>query len=67
MKVRVVLDLAKNYSVNSEVFRANENYVKEYGNLCSATALYLLALQNEELNKDQTQELVKKCEGLIKL
>ena len=67
MKVKVVLDLAKNYSVNSEVFRENENYVKEYGNLCSATALYLLALQNEELNKDQTQELVKKCEGLIKL
>ena len=67
MKVKVVLDLAKNYSVNSGVFRENKNYVKEYGNLCSATALYLLALQNEELNKDQTQELVKKCEGLIKL
>ena len=67
MKVRVVLDLAKNYSVNSGVFRENKNYVKEYGNLCSATALYLLALQNEELNKDQTQELVEKCEGLIKL
>ena len=67
MKVRVVLDLAKNYSVNSGVFRENKNYVKEYGNLCSATALYLLALQNEELNKDQIQELVKKCEGLIKL
>ena len=67
MKVRVVLDLAKNYSVNSGVFRENKNYVKEYGNLCSATALYLLALQNEELNKDQTQELVKKCESLIKL
>ena len=67
MKVRVVLDLAKNYSVNSGVFRENKNYVKEYGNLCSATALYLLALQNEELDKDQTQELVKKCEVLIKL
>ena len=67
MKVKVVLDLANNYSVNSGVFRENKNYVKEYGNLCSATALYLLALQNEELNKDQIQELVKKCEGLIKL
>jgi hypothetical protein len=67
MKVSVILDLAENYSVNSGVFRENKNYVKEYGNLCSATALYLLALQNEELDKDQTQELVKKCEGLIKL
>ena len=67
LKFKVVLDLAKNYSVNYGVFRKNKNYVKEYGNLCSATALYLLALQNEELNKDQTQEFVKRCEGLIKL
>ena len=43
------------------------NYVKEYANLCSATALYLLALQSEELSECQRQEMVKKCESFIKL
>ena len=39
-----------------------EIYAQQQPYIC-----YLLALQNEELNKDQIQELVKKCEGLIKL
>ena len=67
MKISVVLDLANDYSVNSGVFRDSGNYVKEYANLCSATALYLLALQSEELSDSQRQEMVKKCESFIKL
>ena len=67
MKICIVLDLANDYSVNSGVFRDSGNYVKEYANLCSATALYLLALQSEELNESQRQEMVKKCESFIKL
>ena len=67
MKISIVLDLANDYSVNSGVFRDSGNYVKEYANLCSATALYLLALQSEELSDSQRQEMVKKCESFIKL
>jgi hypothetical protein len=67
MKISIVLDLANDYSVNSGVFRDSGNYVKEYANLCSATALYLLALQSEELSECQRQEMVKKCESFIKL
>ena len=67
MKISIVLDLAYDYSVNSGVFRDSGNYVREYANLCSATALYLLALQSEELNESQRQEMVKKCESFIKL
>ena len=67
MKISIVLDLANDYSVNSGVFRDSGNYVKEYANLCSATALYLLALQSEELSDSQRQERVKKCESFIKL
>ena len=67
MKISIVLDLANDYSVNSGVFRDSGNYIKEYANLCSATALYLLALQSEELSEDQRQELIKKCESFIKL
>ena len=59
--------MANDYSVNSGVFRDSGNYVKEYANLCSATALYLLALQSEELTESQRQEMVKKCESFIKL
>ena len=62
MKISVVLDLANDYSVNSGVFRDSGNYVKEYANLCSSTALYLLALQSDELSEDQRQDLIKKCE-----
>ena len=67
MKISVVLDLANDYSVNSGVFRDSGNYVKEYANLCSSTALYLLALQSDELSEDQRQDLIKKCEIYIKL
>jgi hypothetical protein len=67
MKISIVLDLANDYSVNSGVFCDSGNYVKEYANLCSATALYLLALQSEELSEIQRQEMVKKCESFIKL
>ena len=67
MKISVVLDLANDYSVNSGVFRDSGNYVKEYANLCSSTALYLLALQSDELSEEQRQDLIKKCEIYIKL
>ena len=62
-----ILDLANDYSVNAGVFRDSGNFVKEYANLCSATALYLLALQSEQLDRDQRQELITKCESYIKL
>ena len=67
MKISGVLDLANDYSVNSGVFRDSGNYVKEYANLCSSTALYLLALQSDELSEEQRQDLIKKCEIYIKL
>ena len=67
LNISVVLDLANDYSVNAGVFRDSGNFVKEYANLCSATALYLLALQSEELDRDQRQELIANCESYIKL
>jgi len=67
LNIDIVLDLANDYSVNAGVFRDSGNFVKEYANLCSATALYLLALQSEQLDRDQRQELITKCESYIKL
>lgn len=67
LNISIVLDLANDYSVNAGVFRDSGNFVKEYANLCSATALYLLALQSEQLDRDQRQELITKCESYIKL
>ena len=64
--INVVLELANDYSVNADVFKDSGNVIKEYSNLCSATALLILALQSEELSEDVRQELVSKCETFIK-
>ena len=67
LNIDIVLDLANDYSVNAGVFRDSGNFVKEYANLCSATALYLLALQSEQLDRTQREALITKCESYIKL
>jgi hypothetical protein len=65
VKIDVILHLAAEYSVNADLFHDGGNIIKEYANLCSATALYLLALQTEELEEKTRQELVSKCESFI--
>ena len=65
VKIDVILHLAAEYSINADLFHDGGNIIKEYANLCSATALYLLALQTEELEEITRQELVSKCESFI--
>ena len=65
VKIDVILNLAAEYSINANLFHDDGNVIKEYANLCSATALYLLALQTEELEEKARQELVSKCESFI--
>ena len=65
VKIDVILHLAAEYSTNADLFHGGGNIIKEYANLCSATALYLLALQTEELEEKTRQELVSKCESFI--
>ena len=65
VKIDVILHLAAEYSTNADFFHGGGNIIKEYANLCSATALYLLALQTEELEEKTRQELVSKCESFI--
>ena len=62
MKISKILDTANEYSANAGFFRKSGDFVKEYANLCSATTLYLLALQSEELTEEERQMFAKKCE-----
>ena len=62
MKISKILDTANEYSANAGFFRESGDFVKEYANLCSATTLYLLALQSEELTEEERQMFAKQCE-----
>ena len=62
MKISKILDTANEYSANAGFFRKSGDFVKEYANLCSATTLYLLALQSEELTEEERQMFAKQCE-----
>jgi len=66
VNIGVILELANDYLVNANVFQEGGNVVKEYANLCSATALYLLALQSEDLTEETRKNLISKCELYIK-
>jgi len=62
MKISKILDTANEYSTTAGFFRESGDFVKEYANLCSATTLYLLALQSEELTEEERQMFAKQCE-----
>ena len=66
VNIRVILELANDYLVNADVFQEGGNVVKEYANLCSATALYLLSLQSEDLTEETRTNLISKCELYIR-
>ena len=66
MKISKILDTANEYSANAGFFRKSGDFVKEYANLCSATALFLLSLQSEDLIEKTRKDLIAKCEVNIK-
>ena len=66
VNINVILDLANDYSINADVFHDSGNFIKEYANLCSATALFLLSLQSEDLIEKTRKNLIAKCEVNIK-
>ena len=66
VNINVILDLANDYSINADVFHDSGNFIKEYSNLCSATALFLLSLQSEDLIEKTRKDLIAKCEVNIK-
>ena len=66
VKIDVILELENDYSINANSFHENGNIIKEYANLCSATAIILLALQSEEINETTRQSLISKCDAYIK-
>ena len=66
VNINVILDLANDYSINANVFHDSGNFIKEYANLCSATALFLLSLQSEDLIEKTRKDLISKCEVNIK-
>ena len=66
MKIDVILELANDYSINANFYHDNGKIIKEYANLCSATAIILLALQSEEINEKTRKILISQCEINIK-